>query len=132
MTGCGKSTMLESMFLQDVRAGLGACLIDPHGGTVDSVLARFPEERAGELIVIDFEDRNRPIPLNLLAWKTIEERDRIIDDFYSGLLRIYRNPDMFGPAFETQFRNGMKLLMGDRADRKFTGTLIEFPKLFLN
>ena len=132
MTGCGKSTMLESMFLQDVRAGLGACLIDPHGDTADSVLARFPEERASELIVIDFEDRNRPIPLNLLAWKTIEERDRIIDDFYSGLLRIYRNPDMFGPVFETQFRSGMKLLMGDHADRKFTGTLIEFPKLFLN
>lgn len=132
MTGCGKSTMLESMFLQDVRAGLGACLIDPHGDTADSVLARFPDERASELIVIDFEDRNRPIPLNLLAWTTIEERDRIIDDFYSGLLRIYRNPDMFGPVFETQFRSGMKLLMGDRTDRKFMGTLIEFPKLFLN
>ena len=132
MTGCGKSTMLESMFLQDVRAGLGACLIDPHGDTADSVLARFPEERLSELIVIDFENRDRPIPLNLLAWTTIEERDRIVDDLYSALLRVYRNPDIFGPIFETHFRSGMKLLMGDRPDHRFTGTLLEFPKLFLS
>lgn len=132
MTGCGKSTMLETMFLQDVRAGRGACLIDPHGDLADSVLARFPSSRANDLMVIDLEDRARPIPMNLLAWNTIEERDRIIDDFYTALLRIYRNPDMFGPVFETNFRAGMKLLMGDRQDRSFHGTLLEFPKLFLN
>jgi hypothetical protein len=132
MTGSGKSTMLETMFLQDLRAGHGCCFIDPHGDSANQILTRFPEERQEDLVVIDFEDRERPIPINLLAWKTTEERDLIIDEMLSTLLRIYRDPSMFGPIFEQNFRNVLKLLMGDRPNREFTATLLEFPKVYLS
>ena len=131
MTGCGKSTMLESMFLQDVRQGYGAAFIDPHGDSAQAILERFPEERAADLMVIDFEDRDRPIPMNLLAWRTLEERDLIIDELFSALLRVYKDPAMFGPIFEQYFRCGLKLLMGDKTG-EFTATVLEFPKLFLD
>lgn len=132
MTGSGKSTMMESMFLQDLRAGHGCCFIDPHGDSANQILSHFPEERQEDLILIDLEDHERPIPLNLLEWKTIEERDLIIDEMLATLLRIYRDPSMFGPIFEQNFRSVMKLLMGDKTDRSFTPTLLEFPKVYLS
>jgi len=36
-TGVGKSTLLKFMFLQDVQAGRGVCLLDPHGDLVESI-----------------------------------------------------------------------------------------------
>ncbi len=37
-SGTGKSKMLESMIRQDITAGRGLCLIDPHGTLADAVL----------------------------------------------------------------------------------------------
>ncbi len=130
MTGTGKSTMMLSMLLDDLRHGRGICLIDPHGDLADDVLAHFPEERSSDLILIDMADRDRPVPMNLLAWSSLEQRDVIIDGFLSALLRIYRDPSMFGPVFERHFRNMLKLLMGDEPNREPRLTLLEFPRLY--
>jgi len=130
MTGTGKSTQMLSWMLQDLRQGHGLCLIDAHGELADALLARMPASRSGDVIVVDLADRDHPVPLNLLAWKTIEERDRSIDDLLVSLLRIYRDPQMFGPVFETNFRAMMKLLMGDQPGRKPVLTLLEFPRLY--
>jgi len=130
MTGTGKSTMMLSLLLQDLRQGHGVCLIDPHGELADDLLARFPGDRQDDLVVIDMADRRRPVPLNLLAWRTLDERDLIIDELLSALLRIYRDPAMFGPVFESHFRGMLKLLMGDRPNRDDPYTMLEFPRLY--
>src|SRR5437773_8325942 len=31
LNGTGKTTLIESMVVQDIRAGQGLCLLDPHG-----------------------------------------------------------------------------------------------------
>lgn len=131
-TGTGKSTLMLSLLMQDLRAGHGVCLIDPHGDLADDLLARFPLDRAEDLILIDLEDYERPVPMNLLKWQSIEERDLIIDELLATLIRIYVDHQMFGPVFEAYFRSGLKLLMGDRTSGGFSGTLLEFPKLFQN
>jgi hypothetical protein len=131
MTGTGKSTLMLSMLLQDLREGHGLCLLDPHGDLADDLLARFPKCREKHLLLIDLADRQYPVPLNLLHWQTLDERDLIIDEFLSALLRVYREPQMFGPIFEMNFRGMMKLLMGDRRFDDFTPTLLEFPKVYL-
>jgi len=132
-TGVGKSTMLLNCMLQDANAGLGFTLIDPPGELADDLLARFPKTRADDLIVIDLEDRDYPVPLNLLAWRTVEERDLIIDTLYTTLLSIYKSPDFFGPVFEQYFRSGLRLFMGDRpCQGEFVPTLIEFPQVLRN
>jgi hypothetical protein len=132
MTGTGKSTMMLSMMLQDLRQGHGLCLIDPHGDLADDLLRRFPENRRRDLAVIDLAEGGRPVPMNLLAWSTIEERDLIIDELLSCLIRIYHDPAMFGPVFESNFRTMMKLLMGDRVRSEGPYTLLEFQLLFQN
>jgi DNA helicase HerA-like ATPase len=41
-TGTGKSTLLETMALQDLERGNGFALIDPHGDLVSRIAARIP------------------------------------------------------------------------------------------
>src|SRR5438552_11058013 len=40
-TGTGKSTLLETMALQDLERGKGFALIDPHGYLVERIAARI-------------------------------------------------------------------------------------------
>jgi DNA helicase HerA-like ATPase len=47
-TGTGKSTLIETMALQDLERGKGFALIDPHGDLVARVAARIP---APDLVV---------------------------------------------------------------------------------
>ena len=83
-----------------------------------------------DLIIVDLEDRESPVPLNLLATKTNEEQDLIIDTLYDTCLGIYKNPEWFGPMFEQYFRGGLRLLLGTKMPPEFTPTLLEFPMLF--
>jgi len=46
-TGTGKSTLLETLVRQDIAAGRGLCLIDPHGDLVTRIAASVPGSRAG-------------------------------------------------------------------------------------
>jgi hypothetical protein len=130
-TGSGKSTLITNNLIEEARAGTsGLALIDPSGATADDFLEHFPRGRIDDLIIVDFEDREFPVPLNLLLWKSAEERDLLIDTLYSTLLSTYKSPDYFGPVFETYFRSGLRLLLGDRPRTDFTPTLLELPQVF--
>lgn len=131
-TGTGKSTLLETMILQDIRAGQGLAVIDPHGEMVDGILAKIPRERAEDVILFDLLDRERPIGFNIIEWRTIEERDLIIDELYRVLDHVYDMKLTGGPMFEQHFRNMMKLLMGDRARKGYVPTILEFIRCYLD
>ncbi len=73
-TGTGKSTFLVKSFLEDIRHGLGGMIQDPHGDVVDDILARIPEERLKDVVVIDPSDMDYPIGFNLLEAKTEQEK----------------------------------------------------------
>ena len=49
-TGTGKSTLLETMALQDLELGNGFALIDPHGDLVERVANQVPQCRRGEVV----------------------------------------------------------------------------------
>lgn len=125
-TGVGKSTLMETAILQDIRAGRGVAVIDPHGEMAESLLGKIPKERAEDVILFDLLDRKQPIGFNLLQWNTLEERDLIIDELYLTLDRIYDMRQSGGPIFESNFRGMLKLLMGDRKRADFVPTLLEF------
>ncbi|HED00472.1 MAG TPA: DUF87 domain-containing protein [Proteobacteria bacterium] len=131
-TGTGKSTLMEGMILQDIRAGRGLAVIDPHGDMVDSILGRIPRDRAKDVILFDMTDTERPLGLNLLQWKTLEERDLIIDELYQTLHRVYDFKLTAGPVFESNFRAMLKLLMGDGPRGDFIPTLLEFTSCYLS
>lgn len=131
-TGTGKSTLMESMILQDMRAGRGLAVIDPHGDMIDSILGRIPGERVEDVILFDTLDREKPLGFNVIQWRTIDERDLIIDELYLTIDRVYDMKSAGGPIFETNFRGMLKLLMGDKPREEFIPTLLEFASCYLN
>jgi hypothetical protein len=66
-TGRGKTTLLENMIVQDIYAGRGVGLIDPHGDLSRSLLEHFPSFRARDLVLMDPADDERVVTFNVLA-----------------------------------------------------------------
>jgi hypothetical protein len=67
-TGTGKSTLLHHLIHQDIAAGNGVAVIDPHGKLVRNLLrTSIPPERARDVVVLDLANEEYPPPLNLLA-----------------------------------------------------------------
>jgi len=129
-TGTGKSSLMENMIVQDIIAGRGLAVVDPHGDMIDNIIKRIPLERAGDVIVFDLLDRERPIGFNLLQWRTIAERDLIIDSMYQHIDHMYNMREAGGPIFESYFRGMLKILMGDKPRPEFKATILEFMRCF--
>jgi hypothetical protein len=59
-TGTGKSTLMESMALQDLERGNGFALIDPHGDLVSRIAARIPASQRDRVIYLNTTDPAQP------------------------------------------------------------------------
>ncbi len=131
-TGCGKSNLMESMILQDMENGYGVMVVDPHGDMCESLMGRIPKKRTGDVILFDILDREMPIGFNLLEWKTLDERDLIIDEMYQSLDLMYDMRNVGGPIFENNFRKMLALLMsdGDCGRKGFTPTIFDFIRCY--
>jgi Helicase HerA, central domain len=55
-TGTGKSTLLETMALQDLERGNGFALIDPHGDLVTRIAARIPASQKQRVFYLNATD----------------------------------------------------------------------------
>src|SRR5215472_7625569 len=65
-TGTGKSTLIETMALQDLEAGNGLALIDPHGDLVARIAARIPASQRDRVIYLNTTDPAQPYGYNPL------------------------------------------------------------------
>ncbi|MGI9059008.1 MAG: helicase HerA domain-containing protein [Ktedonobacteraceae bacterium] len=65
-TGTGKSTLIQSLVLQDIEQGLGVCLLDPHGDLTNRVLETMTS-RTDDVILLDVANDGFPFGLNLFA-----------------------------------------------------------------
>ncbi len=65
-TGTGKSSLIATMSLSDIRSGNGICLIDPHGDLSDDILNRIPKERIGDVVYFNPADLDYPVGFNPL------------------------------------------------------------------
>src|SRR5262245_48037212 len=69
-TGSGKSTLLETLVRQDVEAGHGLALLDPHGDLVERILAGIPPHRKDDVIYFNVPDVSRPLAFNPLETRS--------------------------------------------------------------
>jgi len=97
-SGTGKTTLLRNMFLQDVEAGRGVGLIDPHGDLAADVLDHIPRRRAEDVAYFDPADADHPVGINLLGQVPPERRHVVA----SGIVSVFRGiwPDFWGPRLE--------------------------------
>ncbi|NTU45999.1 type IV secretion system DNA-binding domain-containing protein [Candidatus Roizmanbacteria bacterium] len=112
-TGVGKSELLKEMIKQDIRAGFGVCVIDPHGDLIEDTLRFVPPERAEDVILFDPADTDRPMGLNLLEAETEEQKHFITGAIINLMYKLYdpQRTGIIGPRFEHAVRNAMLTIM---------------------
>ncbi|MFN3187931.1 MAG: type IV secretory system conjugative DNA transfer family protein [Candidatus Paceibacteria bacterium] len=115
-TGTGKSVFLQNLIVQDIKAGHGVCMIDPHGTDIEEVLGAIPPERADDVIYFDPSNLDNPIGLNMLEYDRHkpEQKTFVVNELFSIFQKLYgANPESMGPMFEQYFRNATLLVMDD-------------------
>lgn len=125
-TGVGKTSLMQEMIRQDMESGEGVGVIDPHGDLIEDTLANVPKDRIDDVVLFEPFDMDRPCGLNMLEWKTPEQKDFAVSEMISIFTQLFP-PEMIGPMFEHYMRNAMLALM---ADKENPGTLVEIPKIF--
>lgn len=89
-TGVGKTTLMHQLIHQDIAAGRGVAVIDPHGKLVSDILhCSIPSQRQRDVIVLDIADEYYPIPLNLLAAPQDMEQGNAAAQLMGILDRLY-------------------------------------------
>lgn len=97
-TGTGKTTLLRNLVLQDILAGRGVGVIDPHGDLALDLLDFIPPQRTDDVVYFDPADHDYPIGLNLLQHTAPHGRHLVA----SGLVSIFKSiwHDSWGPRLE--------------------------------
>lgn len=126
-TGTGKSTTMATLAVQDILAGKGVCVVDPHGELIETILPYIPRERLEDVIIFDPSDVERPIGLNMLEAYNSFEMDKAAQEMINIFYKLLPDPSMAGPMFEHYMRNALLALMADTED---PGTLVELGRIF--
>jgi hypothetical protein len=110
------------MILQDINAGRGICVIDPHD-LAEDLLGYIPANRAEDVIFFEPSDEERPMGLNLLEAKSDQERHMATNAVIGMMYKLYdpHKTGIIGPRFEHAIRNAMLTVM----DAVPGGTFIE-------
>ena len=130
-TGTGKSTLLKNMIIQDIKAGHGVCMIDPHGVDIQDVLANIPKERFDDLIYFDPSHIERPMALNMLEYdvRFPEQKTFVVNEMLSIFNKLFDMKVAGGPMFEQYFRNAVLLTI---EDPESGNTLLDVSKVLAN
>jgi hypothetical protein len=108
-TGTGKSTLLETMLVQDLAAGEGVALLDPHGDLVEHLVVRVPTRRRDDLIYVDVPDPSQPWGFNPLAGVPAEKRPLAASALLEAFKKLWS--DSWGPRLEHILRNSLLALL---------------------
>jgi hypothetical protein len=105
-SGSGKSTEMENMIMQDIKADSGVAVIDPHGDTIKRLLYLIPESKVDTTIYIDFGNPDW-IPIwNPLKRIPNQDIGRTADNLVGSFKSIIKG-NAWGDRLEHLLRNGI-------------------------
>ena len=90
-TGVGKSVLLKNMALQDIRAGRGIGIVDPHGEFVEDVLEQIPASRINDVVYFNPVDADYPIGFNILEVADVRYKHLVVSDLLGIFTKIWAN-----------------------------------------
>lgn len=111
-TGCGKSTFLLNTVLQQIQAGSGVILIDPHGQLAEDVLQHIPKRRTNDVIVFDAGDRISPVGFNPLIGPPGTDPSLVADGVLTAFKNVFGFDEGSAPRLLHIFRNCLLSLAG--------------------
>lgn len=97
-TGVGKTTLLRNLIVQDIDAGEGVGVIDPHGDLAEELLDHIPPHRIDHVVYFNPADVDFPAALNLLATAPADCRHLVASGLVSALKNVWK--DSWGPRLE--------------------------------
>ena len=111
-TGNGKTTLLQYAIVQDIEAGRGVAVVDPHGDLAETILRYIPEERIKDVIYFNPRDLEHPLGLNLLELpeglseaELSLEKDFVTESIISIFRKTFSEDDTGGHRIEFVLRN---------------------------
>lgn len=119
LTGRGKSKFLQNCLLQDITAGRGCAVIDPHGDLAKDVLASLLSDKFCEvenvlkrIVYVEPRRRDYVVPFNVLkrpdaTTETYEICQRVITAFMRTWSRTLAEP----PRFQQIMRASLAVLV---------------------
>lgn len=122
-TGSGKSTLFANLIAQDLEAGRGVGLLDPHGSLAQGALGSVPSRRAHEVVYLDPSDMERPIGFNVLDSVPLDQHAVAADGVVSAFHHVW--PDSWGPRLEYLLTHAVRALLANPGS-----TLLGVPRLF--
>jgi predicted DNA-binding transcriptional regulator AlpA len=125
-SGSGKSTLLLSMTIQDIEAGNGFAVLDPHGDLIEDILARIPEERARDVVLFDPSDEAYPVGFNPLSAHSELERTLLASDFVAIFRRL--SSTTFGDQMVSVLGNAVLAIL----ESPEGGTLLDLRHLLVD
>lgn len=108
-TGMGKSNLLENMAIQDIRAGHGVCVVDPHGEFAEKMMRAIPTERINDVVYFNPADREFPLAFNILEAVDEDKKNLVA----SGMMGVFKKiwPDVWSPRMEYILNNTILALL---------------------
>jgi len=102
-TGTGKSTLLRTLIRQDLEAGEGLALLDPHGDLVEEAVCLIPPSRQSDVLYLNVPDRSCLWYFN--PFSGVPEQERPLAA--AGMVEVFHKlwPDDWGPRLEHLLRN---------------------------
>ncbi|MDO8626019.1 MAG: type IV secretion system DNA-binding domain-containing protein [Candidatus Magasanikbacteria bacterium] len=108
-TGMGKTTILENMVLNDIYAGHGVGLVDPHGDFAEKIINYIPANRINDVVYFNPADIDFPIGFNILETVRPEQKHLVA----SGLMGVFKKiwPDVWSARMEYILNNTILALL---------------------
>jgi hypothetical protein len=108
-TGMGKTTLLENMVLNDIYAGHGIGIVDPHGDFAEKIINYIPANRINDVVYFNPSDVDFPIGFNILETIRPEQKHLIT----SGLMGVFKKiwPDVWSARMEYILNNTILALL---------------------
>lgn len=124
-SGTGKSTFLFNLIQQDIEAGEGLAVLDPHGDLVDRILGSVPAHRIGDVILVDPSDETASIGFNILSAHSDLEKTLLASDLVSVFQRLSSS---WGDQMEGVLRNAILAFL----ESSRGGTLADLRRFLLD
>jgi len=124
-TGTGKSTLLLNLIAQDLAAGEGLALLDPHGDLAEAVLMHVPKGRTNRFVYVNPADAERPIGFNPLSAVPEELKPIVADGVVSAFRHVW--PESWGPRLDYILTNAIRALLDVPG-----ATLLMLPRLLID
>lgn len=90
-TGMGKTVMLQNMIVQDILAGEGVAVVDPHGELVEGLLNAIPPNRINDVAYFNPADLEYPIAFNILESVGDEYKHLVSSGLMGVFTKIWAN-----------------------------------------